>query len=535
MKTLCGVLVFSALLWTGCAKLVVVQVPAGQGKKIPAEGVFYSLPRTVVRVGIKVDKNSYTAAPYMKFARIFVPGSDPACKDQGCTAEKTKLYSLQKAVTFSTSGEPDPTNVYLVKFVGGGPMDQTMALTWTDTGLISTASASATNRTADIVVSGLKLAAGVAAKSAFGAAARVNADNQENADKKDSEKKPLQCPHPSANDSWILTILISGTTDTESNNTLVSNYCEIPKEDRAKDNYNKNPDNEALLKDAYTAYITHISPLTRARASLLSGTSPSFEPTAILTKLDTLFDLQCKALYVGTKEPKTWEGSLDIRKLDNVGELKLMHIDPANGICLDPGVTPGAPSGVTVSADSKLIPDGFTMLAETACKAAPHISMQTVIYPDAQLFQSVAAGTETPKGPLSFRYRIPAQVKADIIDAQSVNYGSSVFSVAQLGVVAALPARRRSKTISYDLGMVEATGGLKSFKTSSTGAMDAGSIDALSGIAGTLLDARNASNAADKTAKDEVTLLTRQDNILKLKADICAQQTALGQQCTIQP
>jgi hypothetical protein len=512
-------------LAAGCSKVVVVQVPVPPAAPIRAEGVFYALPRTVVRIGIKVDKAKYVAGPYMKFAAIFAPGSDPVCKDQDCTEENNKIYSLQKAVTFSTFGEPDPTNVYMVKFVGGGTLDQTMALTWTDTGLISTASASVTNRTGDVIVSGLKLAAGIAAKSAFGASAIVKQTKAKN--------EHLACPHPSGNDDWILTILTSGTDFPDANDALVANFCEIPVDNPKdpKDHHVRSdlkyakatPDNESLMTDAYTAYMVHIAPLSRARGTLLSGTSASFEPTALITKMDTLLDLQNKALYLGSTDTKTWEGSLDIRNLNNAGSLSLMHIDPKAGICLE--------SNVAMSIESKLLPPSFTLLNGPGCVAAPTISMSTTLFPGAQLFQSVAGGTVAPAGELSFRYRIPAQVKADIVDGQSATYGSSVFSVAQLGVVAALPARRRSKTLSYDLAMVEATGGLKSFKTSSTGSVDAGTVDAASGIAGTLLDARNTSNAA----KDEVNVLTRQDTILKLKVDICTQQKALGMDCAVQP
>ena len=517
MKILCGAT--AALLLTACAKLVVVQIPAPSGKPVRAEGVFYDLPKTVVRVSVKVDKASYAAAPYMKFAAIFAPGSDPVCNDQDCTEENGKIYSLQKAVTFSTFGEPDPANVYMVKFVGGGALDQTMALTWTDTGLISTVSAAVTNRTGDLIVSGLKLAAGVAVKSAFGSAAVVNEQK--------AKLTPLRCPHSSENDTWILTILTSGTAFSEANDTLVSNFCEIKAADRGHVKYQGTGDNLELMQAAYTAYMTHIAPLAKALSFLLSGTSPSFEPAALIARIETLLNLENKALYLGTRDTKTWEGTLDIRNLDSIGSLNLMHIHPKNGICIEPGVT--------ISVDSKLLPGSFAALNGGACGAAPAISMNATLFPAAQLFQSVAAGTTAPAGQLSFRYRIPAQVRADLVDAQSTSYGSAVFSIAQLGVVAALPARRHSKTLSYDLAMFEATGGLRSFKTNSTGAMDAGSVDALGGVAGTLLDARNTSNAADKAAKDEMNVLARQDSILKLKVDICTQQKALGMQCAVQP
>jgi hypothetical protein len=106
-----------------------------------------------------------------------------------------------------------------------------------------------------------------------------------------------------------------------------------------------------------------------------------------------------------------------------------------------------------------------------------------------------------------------------------------VFSVAQLGTIVSLPAKRSSKTLSYDLAFVEATGALKTFKLGTAGGLDSATIDALSGVGGTLLDARNKAqqNEADSA------VLTREDQLLKLKDDICTIQKKYGIPCTVQP
>ncbi len=121
-------------------------------------------------------------------------------------------------------------------------------------------------------------------------------------------------------------------------------------------------------------------------------------------------------------------------------------------------------------------------------------------------------------------------------------HGSALFAVAQFGHVASLPARRNSKTLAYDLSMVEATGALKSFKIGSAGAVEAGTIDALAGAGGTVLDARKArldelekERKAAETAADELTVLTRQHQLLKLKDDICTLQKKYGLACTVEP
>jgi hypothetical protein len=118
-----------------------------------------------------------------------------------------------------------------------------------------------------------------------------------------------------------------------------------------------------------------------------------------------------------------------------------------------------------------------------------------------------------------------------VVGANNHSYGNGVFSVAQLGKVISLPANRNSKTLSYDLAFIENTGALKTFKLGTTGALDAATVDALSGVGGTILDARN----KEKQKEDEVTVLTREDTILKLKDDICNIQKKYGLPCTVQP
>jgi hypothetical protein len=530
-----------ALLISSCAKMVVVKVPADKDdkKKVVAEGVFYALPLTVVHLNLKVDRSAYKVAPYQDYAAIFWPDGDVVC-DFGKCAEKNARYSLQKGATFSTFGEPDPKNVYMVKFVGRGAVDQSMTLAWTDTGLISTATGTVTNRTSDVIVSGLKLAAGIGAKAGFGASAVTKAA---------ADKVKLTCPAPSDNDDWILTKLSKTTADpgqsvlsTAASSILIGNYCSIKKEDRAKAPYNFSSAHDALLNDAITAYILHMSPLVEARTKLLGGGSPSYGPMDLVNKIETLLDQQAKALYLGTKSTKTWEAGLDVRDAET-GAYTILHLDPAAGVCLG--------THATIAPDSKPLPDGFgENLDKDACEKAPAISLKIESYPAKQLVDAVETYTSEPSGDRSFRYRIPRQVKAELTSVETgddkktktTSYGVAVFSMAQAGEVRSLPASRHSKGLTYTLGMVEATGGLKNFALSTTGSVDAGTIDSLSSVAGTLLDARNASNAADKTAaladkasKDELTVLTRQDQLLKLKDDICTLQKKYGIDCAVQP
>lgn len=535
------VLVFAvaALMLAGCSKLVVVHVPSvkedvsgaksvignentSSANKKKMEGVYYVLPKTVVRVGVKVDHTTAKAAPFMKYAEIFAPGGQPVCtkltcEDEGGKEGKFDKYELQQGALFATFGEPDPDRVYIVQFAGGGAIDQTVSLTWTDTGLLSTASASVTNRTTDVAMSGLKLVAGLGSKLTFGGI------SEEPPTEKKKEKNKYCFDRSMKNDPWIIPIL-----ENAKEALLVSNYCDM--DVSARDSFSKDKD-ELQLKKATEAYKLKVAGLAGGRLSLLSGDSPAQQPADMLTRLDALIGQQLTELYLGSKKTGTWEGSLDVRTLAVGSEIPILRINPKKGICLDRQIAEQAPN-------AKPYPAEFSILENDECQQASAVNMIIGYYPDEgkQLFTKME-GIQSPEptDERSFRYRIPAQVKAELRDDKNKTYGAGVFSVAQLGVVVSLPAQRKSKSLSYDLSFIEATGGLKSFKLGTTGMLDSTTVDALKEAGGTILDARSAARKADETSKDEVTTLTRQNTILKLKSDNCEILQKNGYPCTIQP
>ena len=170
-------------------------------------------------------------------------------------------------------------------------------------------------------------------------------------------------------------------------------------------------------------------------------------------------------------------------------------------------------------------PNAFTQLRAAQCNDAQAVNLELELYPGAenQLFTKIQ---DVQDGDRSFRYRLAAQVMAKLTDAKNL-YGTGVFSVSQLGKVISLPARRNSKSITYDLTFIEETGALKTFKLDSVGILDTATIDALTGAGGTLL------NATKK--KTEVDKLTEYYQLLKLKDDICTIQTKYNLPCTVEP
>ena len=506
------VVAFAAIALVGCAKVIVVAVPPNH--PMPANGVIYALPNTVIRVSVKIDSTEYQVAKYAAYAEIFAPGGKPICKDSACTEEKKTKFSLEQGTTFATYGEPDPDNVFLVKFTNGGAIDQQVSMTWDEAGLLTAATSQVTNRTTDVAMSGLKLLAGLGTKAAAGAA----------------QTGPAAPPEPTcpgadystdltlkAVDNFVIGILTDKTmVDALTGANLVTNYCEIDPDARRK-----LPQISNLLKAATNAYVVNISQLVAARTKFLSGNSVEGDASAILTQVSAELTNQLTKLYIGSKSTTTWDGTLDVRPTSPPAPVSILHLDPAQGFCVE---------GAEIPPDAKPIPDKFTRLVGAACTSAPAVTLGFAYYPDTnkQLFTKI---TDITEGDRSFRYRIPGQVSAAVTDSKGKTYGTGVMWVAQFGRVISLPADRRSKMLSYDLTFVEATGGLKTFKLGTTGGLDAATIDALTSVGGTVLDYR----AAASNNSDELSTLTKEDQMLKLRDDICTIQKKYGIACTVEP
>jgi hypothetical protein len=535
-----GLTMMAALIVSvaGCAKVVVVEVPQGSGQ-VSGEGVFYALPQTVARVLVKADQKTTRSAPYARFAKIFAPGSKPPCgtivdckKDGGVPVVK---YELQDGVTFTPFGEPDPRRVFMVKFAGGGALDQTLSMTWNDMGLLSAASASVTNRTTDIVVSGIKAATGLGSKVAGGSAAALEAPDAKGCPVSGGAANGSE----SGNDKWIFPILLTIENNPQLN-VLIANYCDLPPKDRvsgknedSRDDFVQK-DDEELLQKATRAFELRLRPLEAQRTNLLTTSAISvLEPDKYLDRIEKAMEQQVMALFVGSETTKTWELPFEVRTIDPANKpLPLVRFNETAGVC---------PVTALLAPDAKPAPSGFPTPPAAECKTTAAFSVTYHPALTSQLASRVSTNVSAGSGERSFRYVLPAQVRGEVaVDGRA--HGTGVFPVAQLGHVVSLPARRNSKSISYDLAMIEATGGLKTFKLGTTGGLDAGTIDALAGAAGTAVDARNAKRKereeeekAAATATDELTVLTRQHSLLKLKDEICELQKKYGLACTVEP
>ena len=513
---------------SGCGKVVVKPFNGTEAAPDVPGGVIYALPKTVVRVQLKVDKVTRTAAPFAAYAPIFAPNLSPVCADVDCTGEHKVSYSIEDGATFAPYGEPDPENVFVVEYSGSGAIDQNLTMTWNDSGLLSSATATVTNRTVDVITSTASLVGTLVAKTAFAGGPITKAKPVPTCEEIVGYKTY------DANDAKVLAGIGGDTSkaqpadaDPSIQTLLMTNYCNMDPKDRNKIQYDSKS-----FRAAATVYLDRIYPLIKSEGDILDNSTSALEPASFLSRLDTEVTSRLTPLFIGTKTTTIWNGTLDYRGITKASVLPL-HV-PLLTITADQGLQIAKNGGTDIAVipvDMVDIPKKFKSPSDAAPQTF-YLDVDFAFPPAQQLFKRVK---DDSSGERSFRYRVPAQIRATLTDGTDTCAGSS-FAVAQLGTILSLPASRHSKTLTYTLGFVESTGALKTFTLGTTGGLDAATISTYGTSAGGVLDARNAAATAAATAATTGDpILTKQDNDLKLQDDICTIKQKYGQSCTIQP
>jgi len=81
-------------------------MPANQS--VSNDGIFYSLPQTVLKIGVEVEKQSFYAGPLADYADDYLGLEDVRTSDE-------QHYRIT-AVTFATETIPDPDQFYFIEF-----------------------------------------------------------------------------------------------------------------------------------------------------------------------------------------------------------------------------------------------------------------------------------------------------------------------------------------------------------------------------------------------------------------------------------
>lgn len=178
-------------------------------------GLFYTLPRTAIRVTAPVFKNSYTPGVYCKVAASFFPEapatptcqikpeSSAKCKDtaidpNGFVTKACFDFSLTDTPSLGMVGLPDPDQVYRLNLEGWGK-EKDFTLNLSQDSIVNKVHAQVIDRRAEIIFGFVNAAAGIV-KGAFLAGAPGGA-------------APVKQPAPSACDEKVNPICTEAKTD----------------------------------------------------------------------------------------------------------------------------------------------------------------------------------------------------------------------------------------------------------------------------------------------------------------------------------
>jgi hypothetical protein len=523
---------------TGCTgKIIVTRVPT-IGTPPPMEGVYYALPKTVLKVDQPIDKISPQPGKYFVYLPLFFP----KIAESGSFIQAAKVTFKVNKASISTYGEPDPTQIFYVKITENGPIDRTGLFEYTEQGTVSGASAQADNVTTDIVLSVLNTVAGLAAKS-FGA------ETLDEADEKVKACKAKSIPQK------ILKFMVSpgAAFDTE---RLVATYCRL--DAKAQDVLDTAAANKKTdFDDALSAY-AQIFTMQTDRATVRK-TPQSFSVDAALKDFDASIAAALGENFIGTEKKDTWTFSTDLRDYQLDTPLPLMKVHESEGLCFLNDLPAGdrPPKPFWFESASYLCDEGkiraalqkqldeikikkpeseacarlekkLKELAETLQKAQLFAANFTLNPARGQQFQLLASADQS--GDRGFFYRIPAAVDVTLsLGDDTVT--KSKQTIAQFGTIASLPASTGGKTTAYTLKFYEATGALKSFNVTSKSVFQKATADALGADVNTLVTAKQAAAEAKKTKEDELTVLERQSKIMAAKKAIYDNCKALNMAC----
>lgn len=500
------ILLLAAVSVVSCSsKMVVVHIPASsRDAKLPADGIFFALPRTVITVDIPVELTESKPGKFADLAPVFLPDKK-AVKTKG---KKLKL----KMAKFNTYGEPDPKAVYYVKVVGGAAVDWSRTFQFNEDGTIASAKQQADNQVSDILIGTLSAAMGLAAKA-------IGAGVQPCPASADTGEEAVACYLGNVGDEYKTNFLSLKKDNIEVFNRIVNDNTE-------KRNGKYSIKSPSLLTEAVDS-VRNIKILREKPEELFTNPRPGGSLTdSMFTRINSLIIDRIKD-FIGTETTSAWTGSFEVRPQKITDVKPLFKMNPTEGLCVvaDIGGKDEPPVNFRFNFATREKPDlplyckdGGSGLLDVSLKFS---SAQSD--PDQMLTRiknNYIVVEDEDVQPLSdeksFRYRIPASTKVSVVtNAEDSVRSETRMLVGQFGVIIALPAAPGGKSAMYSLQYYTPTGALKNFDLTTKAILTKGMVDTLSSSAGGILDAEKKAAEAKAKAADQLNQIERKRTILE--------------------
>lgn len=523
----------------GCfeSKVVTSKVltPTSAGAAKDMNGVFYALPRTVVKADVPVVRVNKRPGLLSHFTPCegFFPG-------EGYVFRKGSEFSVDAdAINIDTTFVPDTEEIYMIKIRGGMFETRNLELKLTESGVLVKADAETTNEAIDIVTGSIKAGAGLLAK----ALPLIPLSGTTGLTPEQQRCRSLVV------EKWVDELNLGGSNIIDAagniNETELNRVKAIPEMVR-------NPAQFKAGYDEAQRIVGNINDLADRRTAILA-TQPSEVADVAAVNADSM-KLVLDELGKTAKELKetyftgseavagTWNASFRLNPSPARMSIDLFTLSKEHGVC-EVHVNGGANNGQGVKRPpmfkiAKACPGGAA-----ACKPKEMVPVNCA----GQLVRlDMASGENGEGGPggalmadrinsallkqdgsRGFYYRIPGRAVAFIRQGPREGTADELarksLSVAQFGKVVSLPASTGGRRTKYTLDLYESSGGLKNFVMGSSALIQQKNIDDLSAAGSTLIDAKVARDAAREKANappDVLQQLERQRKILEERKKI---------------
>jgi len=331
--------------------------------------------------------------------------------------------------------------------------------------------------------------------------------------------------------------------------------------------YEQQPTGTGVSADAFAnGYLQakkrfeRIEELSTQRERLVGGDSAPQGISAealkkMLDELDATITSYQTTFFLGTKDSESWTANLEYRPGKSIVSTSyntfqtspvLLTFSKEDGVCETPE---SKLQGVIIHPDFVAARCPLTPANEQVA----WLSLKRVISDDPYLGHMEAANLRDEQaGERGFYYRIPAkaivtlevgQIAAAnqvILAAQSLQgqnwrinvlnapapagpffwpagreVGRETMRVAQIGVVASIPASAAGRKTQYTIDFEESTGALRNFKLASNALLEKGLVDEIGGSAKDILAAKQARAKAKAEANDELAKKKRELELLQ--------------------
>lgn len=541
----------SSLLTAACfeGKTVVTRVrPHAPGAAQPRmNGVLFALPRTVVKVDLPVIQEIKKAGQFAKLSPFFFPGESFVAGKQdtilpttlepklGKTKKEGAYYGLDDP-KFSTRGEPDPEQTFMVNIRGGKFETKTLMLELTEDGIIAKAEAESKNEAIDIFTEGLKSVVEIAAPLFPFADLPVPLTADVNPEERCKQlfqasltptEKMLYTSvgHQDFLEKQIglcyLAQLGTGVRGEKARLFFwnLSNKQILYYQTNFGLAQNGYPDRQSDLPRAKVAY-DRVQKLISQRAALVSNQLQQELPADTLAQklkeFDSYINSYKQNYFVGSSNKNTWIGNFELTPpRTSPYVLGLLTYSETHGIC---GITGG--KGV-----KGIFPPGSFMTDN--CEDGKSVLVQLDVSAG-QLSQNLREANFNENGERGFYYRVPAKTSI-VLCERELKAGAShcepqdelardEIAVAQLGEIASLPASTGGRRSSYKIAYYSSTGAIQTFNLASDALIQKSNVSDIESAAKELRDAKTEQIKRDtERLKAEKELIEAKEALKKAK------------------